>query len=448
MENLENIALPQSALNLEVLSYLAILTLVILLPYLSVLLGSTLLSIMFNRKGRAYNNSKYIKFSKKLIDLVTFSKSAAFGLAIVPTLSLAFIYTQFLQNSGADVYYNMIFAIALLFSALILVFTYKYSFQLSYILNLADSRESHNSEEFKVYQDKTNSLLLKSGPLGFFLLLIAIYLIIGAMKYAGDSSSWNVDNSLFSLIFSSQAIISFLYFVSISIFVTCIAVLYLFFKPGSEYSKHKSDESEYIRNFVLKTAMIFILVQPTLFLLEIFTIPRVALSTTPFLLTIFILAILLLLSIQLYYMLKESNVRYRKGAFVLTLLLFFIISIKEQSVFDTSAQFQVKNLVASYEVYENEFKSSLGVDVAKVSGKDIFNGVCSACHNFETKIVGPPYKESLVKYDGKRDELIEFILNPTKVNPEYPAMPNQGLKPNQAEAVADYIISVYEEKYK
>ena len=371
MENLENIALPQSALNLELLSYLAILTLVILLPYLSLLLGSTLLSIMFNRKGRVFQNSTYIKFSKKLIDLVTFSKSASIGLAVVPALSLAFIYTQFLQNSGADVYSNMIFAIALLFSALILIFTYKYSFQLSYILNLVDTEKTHNAEEFKVYQEKTNSLLLKSGPLGFILLLFSIYLLIGVVKYAGDSSSWGVDNSIFGLIFSSQAIISFLYFVSVSISVTCLTMLYLFFKPGAEYSKQKSDESEYIRNFILKTAMIFILVQPSLFLLEIFTIPNIALSTTPFLLTIFLLAILLVISIQLYYMLKEGNVKYRKGAFVLSILLFFVISIKEQVAFDTSAQLQVKKLITDYTVYENEFKSSMGVDVAQVSGEDI-----------------------------------------------------------------------------
>jgi hypothetical protein len=31
-----------------------------------------------------------------------------------------------------------------------------------------------------------------------------------------------------------------------------------------------------------------------------------------------------------------------------------------------------------------------------------------------------------------------------KVNPEYTAMPNQGLKPKEAEAVADYIIKIYQ----
>lgn len=448
MENLENIALPQSALNIELMSYLAVLTLLILLPYLSVLFGSTFLSIMFNRKGRIYGNSTYIKFSKKLIDLVTFSKSAAIGLTVIPALSLTFIYTQFLQNSGFKVYEDMIFAIIILLSALILIFTYKYSFQLSNILSLVNSDKSNQLEEFEIFKKKTNSLLIKSGTLGFIFLLIATYLIIGVTKAAGNSSTWEQDSSLFNIIFSSQAFVSFLLFFSISMGMTAISVLYIFFKPDSDYVKYVTPESEYIRDFALKTAMIFTLVQPILLMLELFTIPDIALNTTSFLVAAIILGVLLLLAILYYYMIKENDVKFRKGAFSLTLLLFVLMIIKSQAAFDTSGQLQEKNLLADFEKYELNFKSSMGVEVAKVSGKDIYNGVCSACHNFETKIVGPPYKETLVKYEGKREELIKFILNPSKVNPEYPAMPNQGLKPNQAEAVADYIISVYEEKYK
>ena len=110
-----------------------------------------------------------------------------------------------------------------------------------------------------------------------------------------------------------------------------------------------------------------------------------------------------------YFMLKDSDVKYRKGAFVLTLLLFVFIAVKEQAAFDTSSKLQVKSLISDYDKYEIELKSNLGIEAVSVSGEDVFNGICIACHNFETKIVGPPYKETLVKYEGKRDELIEFI---------------------------------------
>lgn len=87
-----------------------------------------------------------------------------------------------------------------------------------------------------------------------------------------------------------------------------------------------------------------------------------------------------------------------------------------------------------------------GIGIVQISGADIYNGKCIACHQFDKKVVGPPYKETLPKYEGKMDELIKFISNPVKINAEYPAMPNQGLKPNEAKAIAEYIMATYKTK--
>ena len=90
----------------------------------------------------------------------------------------------------------------------------------------------------------------------------------------------------------------------------------------------------------------------------------------------------------------------------------------------------------------------LGISVETISGEEIFKGRCIACHSFDKKIVGPPYKETLVKYEGNIERLAEFIHNPQKIDPEYPPMPNQGLKPSEAKVVAEYILNTYNEKYK
>ncbi|MDP2037365.1 MAG: cytochrome c, partial [Ignavibacteria bacterium] len=99
-------------------------------------------------------------------------------------------------------------------------------------------------------------------------------------------------------------------------------------------------------------------------------------------------------------------------------------------------------LAANYTDYEANLKADLGIGPA-ISGADIYNGRCIACHNFEKKVVGPPYNETLPKYVGKKADLVKFILSPVKINPAYPAMPNQGLKPREAEAIADYILATY-----
>ncbi|MEZ4762883.1 MAG: hypothetical protein R3C26_06705 [Calditrichia bacterium] len=67
---------------------------------------------------------------------------------------------------------------------------------------------------------------------------------------------------------------------------------------------------------------------------------------------------------------------------------------------------------------------------------------------YEQRVVGPPYNSVLPKYEGDMEKLKQFILNPVKVNADYIAMPNQGLKPHEAESAAMFLMKEYEEKYK
>ena len=54
--------------------------------------------------------------------------------------------------------------------------------------------------------------------------------------------------------------------------------------------------------------------------------------------------------------------------------------------------------------------------------------------------MGPPHNEVVPKYFGKEKKSIAFIRNPNKVDPNYPSMPNPGLRPNKAKAVVDYVL--------
>ena len=79
---------------------------------------------------------------------------------------------------------------------------------------------------------------------------------------------------------------------------------------------------------------------------------------------------------------------------------------------------------------------------------DVYKRICSSCHRFDQKIVGPPYITVLPKYENDIQKLIEFVSHPQKVNPDYPTMPNLGLKITEIEAVAGYLIKTYQEEYK
>jgi len=87
-----------------------------------------------------------------------------------------------------------------------------------------------------------------------------------------------------------------------------------------------------------------------------------------------------------------------------------------------------------------------GAEIASVElGEQIYNTKCVACHQFDQRVVGPPYNEVMPKYQGDVEKLKAFILNPVKVNPDYIAMPNQGLKPYEAESAAMFLLKKYDE---
>jgi cytochrome c len=144
-------------------------------------------------------------------------------------------------------------------------------------------------------------------------------------------------------------------------------------------------------------------------------------------------------------MIKESSLRFRNSALFLFLIFFVFIIIKDQYAFETSSQIQFKELAENYTVYEEDLKKEFGTFTESISGADIYNGRCIACHQYDKKVVGPPYNSVLPKYEGDLEALSSYILNPVKVNPEYPAMPNQGLKPNEAKAVAEYLMNTYKQ---
>ena len=440
MEFFDKLVIPQSLEHIQLLKSLSVVTLLILLPYLGVLLSSSFLSIIFFKKGKGTGNKIHLKFSKDLIDLITVNKSSAIGLSLVPMLSFLFLYAQLLQGSKASISSNLFIIILITVVALFAIYLYKYSFQSVKVLNAASVKENESNPEF---EGKVHYLL---GVFGVILLLIASYLFIGIIQFLGDSSRWNGGNSIQNLIFSTETLIYFLYFLSTSISLTAAYVLYKYLKSGYNADE---DFKDYVDNFSLKTAMVFILVQPLLLIVSVISIPSSSLSNGTFIYASLILMILLIISIFLYFMLRESHLKYRNSVMFLVLGLFVFMVLIEQGSFNTASQLQDRVLEAKYASFQKEFKSSLGIKTeASVSGEAIFKVKCRACHSFDKKIVGPPYNETLPQFVNNMSGLEDFIAHPRKINPDYPAMPDQGLKPNEVKAIASYIMETFKKNKK
>ncbi|HEX2865451.1 MAG TPA: cytochrome c [Ignavibacteriales bacterium] len=483
MEFLNRLVIPQSAENLTLLRYILILALVLFLPYLAFLKGISLYSVVLNLWGRKKENKDYLRFSKDLIDLVTFSKSIAIVLGIVPIVSLILIYSQLLQTTKMGVVTFMFVAGIIFVPAVILIYSYKYTFHLDRILrkpaapggNLPaevmvpqgatpagpeqgvimteepaaqavaspQAPDFEGADELEAFRESNLRISKRSGIWGVLLLFISSYLIIAGIQFSFEPEVWSQSSNFFSLIFSLSAIYKYVFFLIATAAITSGAILFYYFS----WKKPVSEESQYaksIERFGLISGIWAVIALPLFILVSLFMVPRGAISDSSFLLSLLILLTLFALGHFYYMMIKQKGANYSSQIFFLLIIFFVLFTVNDQVSFSYATQRQELALAANYDAIVKEKMEKAGKGPV-ISGKAIYDGRCSACHRFDRVLVGPAYKNVLPKYEGHRDQLIAFISNPTKKNPAFPQMPNQGLKPKEVEAIADYIMKTYKQ---
>lgn len=74
-------------------------------------------------------------------------------------------------------------------------------------------------------------------------------------------------------------------------------------------------------------------------------------------------------------------------------------------------------------------------------GRLAYLAVCTGCHAYSRRIVGPPMVAVKALYRGKADQLAEWIAAPTRKRADYPEMPPQNyLSPEVRKELARYIL--------
>ncbi|MEE9431397.1 MAG: c-type cytochrome, partial [Melioribacteraceae bacterium] len=388
--------------------------------------------------------------AKEVIDFFTPYKGMIISLAIVPMLSVIFCFGQLLYGSPLNLTSNLVFVLFLLVASLVLIYIYKNSFKLKNISNLRSESfelDGVKEKEFNSLNGSNSTILAFGGVLGLFVLLFATYILIGILQLVINTNSWADNSQFLNIIISTNTFIYFLFFLSVSICITSTVVMYKYLRDDSTSSNYNREYLEYVKRFSLRTGLIFAFVQPLLFVLSFLGSPMGVLSFSFFSTALFILLLMLVISVLFYLMYKDSNTKLSGHAIFTFLILFAVLIYKDQLAFDTASKKQMVNLENSYTIYEADLKEKLGIaEVIEISGKDIFDGKCVACHRFNTKLVGPAYNDVLPKYADNQEGLIEFILHPQKIDPDFVSMPSQGLKPNEAKAVAEYIVKIFNEE--
>lgn len=76
-------------------------------------------------------------------------------------------------------------------------------------------------------------------------------------------------------------------------------------------------------------------------------------------------------------------------------------------------------------------------------GKMTYYGVCSGCHAYSTRLVGPPVNTIQALYKNNPKGIVDFITKPIHKREDYPEMPPQNyLSEETCKAVAEYMLTI------
>lgn len=448
MDFLDKLVLPQSFEHIQLLHYITMLVMFLFIPFISIFFAGTVLSIYYKRKGLKENNLNYIRFSKEIIELTTVNKSVGLILGIVPLLILILIFSQLFHTIQNGIINYLIYSLVFLIISFILIYTYRYSLSFSEIFSLFNKQKinevqkSFLIDDIEKYSHNFENINKSSGTWGIILLLIATYFYTAATTLVISTNNWDITNSFWGIFSSANILSDWIQFLIGSFAITGAFILFVYFYWEGGRKKLEEDYLVLIKNISLKIILISSLILPLFIVINLLSIPSDSLTFSVFGFSTFSLLLIFVIYHFIYDAIKNSSLKYSGWIFFFILIAFFCLIVADQSALSNTTKKHSLILASDYEKYLKELEGETG-GIAEVSGKEIFDTKCSACHKFDQKLVGPPYKETLPKYEGKENDLVNFILNPSKKNPAYPPMPAQGLKPNEAKAIATYILEEY-----
>ncbi|MGE5313483.1 MAG: c-type cytochrome [Acidobacteriota bacterium] len=438
MDFLKHIAFPQSLDHQGLIHLTLNIVYALFVPYTSVLFLAAIIAYAYERAGMRTGNGHYARFARELTESVIPTKNTILLFGILPFLAVFLAYAQLLQNTDTVAVALFFFSFLFFIGAAFSLYTYRYTFRLGEILTIAS--EAGENEEIDAYARENLRLHARSGLWGIVLFTCSQFIFeLGAAA----STSPSKVTTFWEAVFSAEAYVRMGQALSFAGVVTGAAILYLFFvgrKSG------ESDYTRFVRQFAIRLSFISALIVPLFMLFVLAALPATGLTNSVFGVTALVLVMIFAAGHLFYAMLRNFSPRLAANAFFLLVIALDLAVIKDQIAFAAATRHEAVRLDERYTKEQEDLMARLGIGAKAVTGEEIFTGKCSACHTFTEKKVGPPYKETLPKYEGKRDELVAFILNPRKMNPAYPPMPNQGLKPAEADSIAAYIMKTYKEK--
>lgn len=442
MELLDKLVIPQPENNLYFMNYLLVIALVIFWIYSALIVGSSILSLIFRSRASSEQDDNSL-LSREYIDLVTSKFSYAFGLGFIPFLAIIFLYMQITAKTVGNVLGYLGFSFVVFLVGLFFIYNYRRSLHLRRIFARFDSTKPEGSEdgdEYSNFKSSNNAIYSFTGNWGFILVLVAMWVFIGSITVADDPKFWGHE-TLFNVLLSIDSLLKFIMFILSSVAVTALTFLFLKYSWEKDKTHYSESLSKYALHVNTHLALWFTMSLPLFFVISLAFVPASGMSVYVFASVLIGLFFALGTIHFIYSGFKENNgMNFRVAMFGFVLFI-ATVAFKEKSTLTVGSQKNFVEMNVEYEKHHEELMASLGLNTeAPVNAEEIYKSRCMACHKPGGTPQAPDHAVVVLKYKGKKDELVKFILNPHKVDPQYPPMPNQGLSPKEAQAMADYLL--------
>jgi cytochrome c len=445
MDVLKTLAYPPSVEHYHLLLLIGALISIVFYPYFGFLLGASFFSYRYEKKGRKEGNPLYLRLAKDLIGTALYNKTLPTFLALLPAFSIIFVYAQLLQTTDSIAVSLACSGFVLLLIAIAFLYAYKYTFRLGDILEgysdvLKKGKGSSDTIlDIEHYSEDNVRSHLRFGRNGLIFILLATFFLASSIVAAADSDNWIRVSSVLDLFILPDMYVRFFQFIALAAGATGIGLLFFLFW----WKKEQPLEDEYahlVRDLSIRLIVGSLLALPALVLVGFFLLPGQSMSGTLFSVAGLGVALLFVSAQFVYAYAKEPQPHHTASALFVFAFALALFGANDQVALYNATKGQAALLSYRHDLDTEDLRAKLGFVGVVLTGEDIYNGRCSACHLFDQKKIGPAYKDVIPKYAGSKEKIMAFVLNPVKMNPAFPPMPNQGLKPVEADSIVSYIL--------
>jgi cytochrome c len=397
---------------ISLLSTLVYLMLMFHLPYLGMVLGSSVLSAAYNKWKPA--------LSKELIDLALGKPWVWIGFGLLPAAALAFLYKMQTANMPVPVHLYLLRLSAAAAVGFVLLSIYRH----------------------------TGNIL--AGGAGALVIFVYSFHFTDVRALLIFPEKWFFLKGLLPFpLFSITPLIHFAQFLLLSAAMTGAGILFFYYRWPEKRLPEDTPHFALLKYHGFGLLLAGSLLMPVVLFWDLFNLPNYSLSAGVFVLAAFAVVVLFLLTAAVVGMIRdrsETIPRFAAVSFILVLVVFGLM-IGKDGVLQANASMETRAVLkmdaekarnAIIAQREEIYSKNMVIDAAL--GEQIYTERCTACHSFDKKVLGPPFNDVLPKYAGKKDALAAFISNPVKVNPNFPSMPNPGLTPIQVKSLVKFLM--------